>query len=915
MPGASVGNIWAALRVDGSQASADAVGAASGAGEKAGKTLGDRFKASFTKANVGKGIAAGLGLGTGLAAFDLIKGGVQAVAGAITDSVNASKEFDDQLRTINTVAGVSDAQLGRIGDRIQALSRETGKSTDDLTAGFYDLVSAGIPAENAMQVLKDSAILATGALGTTGETVDLLTSTLNAYGMEASQSTRLTDIFAKAVADGKVTAAELGTSIANIAPIAASAGISIEEVAAGYAQLTKNGVPAAQAATQMRSAISALLTPNAQLAAIQKKVNVNFADMARSQGLGVALQALREAAGSDEALAKALGSVEALGATLLITGDNAGSFAAELKGVEDAATKGGVALGQYTEKSKSAAEQQARFDAEVHTLQQDIGELIQPIYKALVVGATLVIQTIRALGDAFHNFERFLSPHLAAIEDTDRALIDLAQQYGLSEDALLTFADAHRKAAEAADEARFAVKTLQDLLVGMTDQDAKNTLVASLVVQLKALADQAGKPLELALTTLQGELGDTALTAENAGAFMKLVAADLGIVTDAAGKVVPQLDAATAALHDFLTTPEKLKEAGASLAAWARDTYGPALSDGIAAGVDPRPVIVRIDRLKDQLEPAVASVIDEYARYLQDHAARIELPHSVGILEQIKKDLRQAAKDLQWELDHPAAWDKLTGTIQARIKKLMARAAEEDEKGNTHQVEILQRGTTNLIGIWEETTGLSWDYGLGTTDNFRRGTLKDLKGIETAADKVKGRAVGGLNDPARFKAIGSDTIVKYASGMTDENATYWLNYALGKVAGSVSSFLETHSPADEGPLSLGGGPEGYGRGLVTKLATGMLGGLSDLASASSQVAGALSLGLSYPSLPSYGAMGGSLSLSGEQTVRVVHEWAPGTAADLRSQNYDDRGIMRLINDGLRGASDSAHIGSLKPRGA
>src|SRR6185369_1153971 len=184
------------------------------------------------------------------------------------------------------------------------------KSTDDLTGGFYDLVSAGVSAQDAINVLRDSAKFATGALGTTGEAVDLVTSAMNAYGLKASDATRITDIFAKAVADGKVTAAELGSSIANIAPIAASAGISLEEVSAGYALLTAKGVPAAQAATEMRAAISALLTPNKQLNDIQKQTGINFAKLADQKGLAVALEEIRKATkGDDDAFAKALGSV------------------------------------------------------------------------------------------------------------------------------------------------------------------------------------------------------------------------------------------------------------------------------------------------------------------------------------------------------------------------------------------------------------------------------------------------------------------------------------------------------------------------------------------------------------------------------------------------------------------------------
>lgn len=245
--------------------------------QAAGRTAGQRFQSAFNPQAITRTFTA-----------------VGAVGGSLfAGAIGGAANFEDQLRTINTVAKLPEEALQGIGREIVALSGETGKTTDDLTAGFYDLVSAGVPAEKAIAVLRDSAKFASGALGTTAESVDLVTSAMNAYGLGADSSTRITDIFAKAVADGKITAAELGASIANIAPIAASAGVSLEEVSAGYALLTAKGVPAAQAATQMRASISALLTPNETLNRIQAETGQNFADIAREKGLAVALEELR----------------------------------------------------------------------------------------------------------------------------------------------------------------------------------------------------------------------------------------------------------------------------------------------------------------------------------------------------------------------------------------------------------------------------------------------------------------------------------------------------------------------------------------------------------------------------------------------------------------------------------------------
>lgn len=402
MAGLNIGDVLMRVLADMSGFEADVTKKATAAGEGAGKSMGSRMGKAVTVGLTAAGAAAGT-----------------VFVGAIGGAAN----FEDQLRTINTVAHLTDDELKGVGDSILNLSKETGKSTDDLTAGFYDLVSAGVPADKAINVLRDSAEFATGALGSTAEAVDVVTSALNAYGLGAEESTKVTDIFAQAVADGKVTAAELGSSIATIAPIAAQSGVSLEEVSAGFALLTAKGVPAAQAATQMRAAISALLTPNKQLNDIQEETGINFAEMARTQGLVKALDALRTAtAGNDDAFAKALGSIEAYNFGVITTGESAEAYATELDKVTVAAEEGGVAHGQYEERMKSAKSQGEKFVAGIRaTAIQLAGPFVDSLGGAVIAlnelggGMGGLVNLSRLFGGALGGVAGFVASKLGPL--------------------------------------------------------------------------------------------------------------------------------------------------------------------------------------------------------------------------------------------------------------------------------------------------------------------------------------------------------------------------------------------------------------------------------------------------------------------------------------------------------------------
>jgi TP901 family phage tail tape measure protein len=325
-------------------------------GDKAGQTLGQRVAGGLSK---NRNMLTAFGA-TGGAAFAAM------TEGAIL--------FEDQLRTIQTVA--PDIDLTKVGNDIKALAAETGKTTDDLTAGFYDLVSAGVSADDAIGVLRESAKFATGALGSTGEAVDLVTSVMNAYGLEAKDSARITDVFAKAVADGKVTASELGQSIATVAPLAAQMGIEMEEVSASAAVLTAQGFSAGEAFTNMRQAMSALLTPNVTLNKLQEETGKNFADVAREKGLATALAELRIATkGNNDEFGRALGSTQALSFALASTGENYDAFGNQ---VTETFETSGLATEQYNIKSQSMAEQAKRTAAQLHNLALDAGAVVAP---------------------------------------------------------------------------------------------------------------------------------------------------------------------------------------------------------------------------------------------------------------------------------------------------------------------------------------------------------------------------------------------------------------------------------------------------------------------------------------------------------------------------------------------------------
>ena len=319
-----------AVRIDLEGNAAAGIGKLQGQVNGLGKSLG----------RVGKGVGQ---VGAGIA-----KAGVRIGAIAVGGLGLAAKlggDFEAQLRIINTIAHETEDGLDAIGDGIKALALQGRGDLEDLSAGFYDVLSAGITdTTDALGVLDSASKLALGGLATNAEAVDLLTTAINAYGQDAAAAAADADLFAKAIEIGKVTADEIAGSFADIAPVAAQAGINIEEVAAAYGALTAQGTPATAVATQMQRAIVELLSPSKDLIALQDRLGVSFLKIAQDDGLVVALQQMRDAVGDDDEAFKALfGRIEGYKFALQTTGPQQAIYNAAL---ED------MGIGSYNTRSR-----------------------------------------------------------------------------------------------------------------------------------------------------------------------------------------------------------------------------------------------------------------------------------------------------------------------------------------------------------------------------------------------------------------------------------------------------------------------------------------------------------------------------------------------------------------------------------
>ncbi len=371
----------------------DSTGAATGARTFTGATTA--VQGGATKASVAvAGLAKSLG-GLYLAYKTL---------GTIKQSVRDFAAFERQMANVSTMLYRDGAMkyLPAYKQQIRDLAIEFGEGTETLSKGLYDILSASIDASKAMDVLTVSSRAAQAGLTTTAVAGDAITTILNSYGLSADYAGKVSSDLFETVQRGKLVFGDLASEIGLVAADAASAGVSLEELLAAVATLTRGGLGAPTAVTSLRALINAFRKPTEEgkKAAAELGFEMNVTTL-HAQQLSGMLRILAKA--SNEQLAAIFQNRRAL--TGLATAlEQTGGVAGDVGYIMNTS---GADLEAYSKMADTAAKQFERYHEAMKEIRVTIGEAFAP---ALARGA-------RAMADFVKDNLRYLERWASGFEE------------------------------------------------------------------------------------------------------------------------------------------------------------------------------------------------------------------------------------------------------------------------------------------------------------------------------------------------------------------------------------------------------------------------------------------------------------------------------------------------------------------
>lgn len=354
------------------------------------------------------GTAAGLGklMLTGLGFFVALKA-VTSFTSAIGDSITMAADLEKSMANVATLVDTTVVNMDELTESVVNMTSEVLKSSEDLSAGLYQVFSAGITdSAEAMEVLRVSAIAATAGLSTTLTSVDAITTILNAYGLEAEKATEISDLMFQTVKLGKTTFDQLAVAIGTVISPAASVGIELDELFASLATLTKGGINTQAATVGLRATLLSVIKPTDSAKQAADRLGLEWtAASLKAKGLIQFIADLREATGGNsETIAELIPNVRAMNSVMALTGKQFEELISIQGQFED---RSGSTIEAFKKQEDTYRSQQVKLGLMVDEIQIKLGQVFIPALNAMLEG---IMSLFDAVGEELDELNSKLDP-------------------------------------------------------------------------------------------------------------------------------------------------------------------------------------------------------------------------------------------------------------------------------------------------------------------------------------------------------------------------------------------------------------------------------------------------------------------------------------------------------------------------
>lgn len=310
--------------------------------------------------------------------YAALSGVFNAARGLASFIVDLQKEF----KNLQAISQATNREMDVLEGTFLKLSTTVPFTTVELAKAGTMLAQAGLTVQEIGDSLQAVATFATASGSDIASSVDVVTSAITTYNLQASQAGQVADIFTSALNLSKLSVDKLVVGMNYLGPSAAELGISLQQTVSILGALAQSGIRASTAATGARALLVDLQDPSKKFAAILKDLNLTQADVnVEANGFLPVLEKLRA---SGFGAAQAYEAFEVRAASAFIALSNNTEIAYEMQ----------KALTLSGSSAAAAATQMEAFSNTATALLNSIGNAGYTAFKPLLEALTLLMSSV-----------------------------------------------------------------------------------------------------------------------------------------------------------------------------------------------------------------------------------------------------------------------------------------------------------------------------------------------------------------------------------------------------------------------------------------------------------------------------------------------------------------------------------------
>ena len=211
--------------------------------------------------------------------------GAVAVASVLTLPFKASIEFESKMARVKALSGATAQEFKALEKTALNLGATTEWSAGQVAEGMQFLSMAGFNAKQTISAMPGLLALATAGATDLATTSDIASNIMGGFNIDPSSTINgmsamnyVSDVLAKTITTANVDMAMLGDTMKYVAPVAKTAGMSLQETAAMAGLLGNIGIQGSMAGTTLKSMVLRLASPTGQARKALSELGVSALD-------------------------------------------------------------------------------------------------------------------------------------------------------------------------------------------------------------------------------------------------------------------------------------------------------------------------------------------------------------------------------------------------------------------------------------------------------------------------------------------------------------------------------------------------------------------------------------------------------------------------------------------------------------